>query len=69
MTQNVFDLRVGSDLPERLRGSLLCDKQDRFERQLFFRAVSGQSIAENWCRARESNPRPTVYKTAALPLS
>jgi hypothetical protein len=22
-----------------------------------------------WCRVRESNSRPTVYKTAALPLS
>ena len=22
-----------------------------------------------WCRQRDSNPRPTVYKTAALPLS
>ena len=22
-----------------------------------------------WCRARELNPRPSVYKTAALPLS
>src|SRR6185437_7000778 len=23
----------------------------------------------DWCRVRELNPRPTVYKTAALPLS
>ncbi len=23
----------------------------------------------NWCRRRELNPRPTVYKTVALPLS
>jgi hypothetical protein len=22
----------------------------------------------NWCRLRDSNPRPTVYKTVALPL-
>ncbi len=22
-----------------------------------------------WCRLRDLNPRPTVYKTAALPLS
>jgi hypothetical protein len=22
-----------------------------------------------WCRVRDLNPRPTVYKTAALPLS
>ena len=22
-----------------------------------------------WCRVRGSNPRPSVYKTAALPLS
>jgi hypothetical protein len=22
-----------------------------------------------WCRLQELNPRPTVYKTAALPLS
>jgi hypothetical protein len=22
----------------------------------------------NWCRVRDSNPRPSVYKTAALPL-
>jgi hypothetical protein len=31
--------------------------------------ITRQQKAENWCRARESNPRPTVYKTAALPLS
>jgi hypothetical protein len=23
----------------------------------------------NWCRVRDLNSRPTVYKTAALPLS
>jgi hypothetical protein len=35
----------------------------------FFRPVSAQSKSENWCRARGLNPRPSVYKTAALPLS
>jgi hypothetical protein len=35
----------------------------------WLRTVSGQPFAEKWCRARESNPRPSVYKTAALPLS
>jgi hypothetical protein len=29
---------------------------------------TGRTI-ENWCRVRDLNPRPTVYKTAALPLS
>ena len=33
------------------------------------RASWAPTFSENWCRARESNPRPTVYKTAALPLS
>jgi hypothetical protein len=27
------------------------------------------SIWYHWCRVRELNSRPTVYKTAALPLS
>ena len=31
--------------------------------------VAGESFAERWCRARGLNPRPSVYKTAALPLS
>jgi hypothetical protein len=26
----------------------------------------GKSV--KWCRLRDSNPRPTVYKTVALPL-
>jgi hypothetical protein len=26
-------------------------------------------IPKNWCRMRDLNSRPTVYKTAALPLS
>jgi hypothetical protein len=25
-------------------------------------------LAKTWCRMRDSNPRPSVYKTAALPL-
>ncbi len=33
------------------------------------RAYIVESIDENWCRLRDLNPRPTVYKTAALPLS
>ena len=28
-----------------------------------------QRDLKRWCRQRDSNPRPTVYKTAALPLS
>jgi hypothetical protein len=29
-----------------------------------------QSVADfvKWCRLQDSNPRPTVYKTVALPL-
>jgi integrase len=37
--------------------------------EAFFRPVSAQSFEEKWCRARGLNPRPSVYKTAALPLS
>jgi hypothetical protein len=29
--------------------------------------ASDSTLAE-WCRVRDSNPRPSVYKTAALPL-
>ena len=36
------------------------------------RAISASSSCRNffvsWCRLRDSNPRPTVYKTVALPL-
>jgi hypothetical protein len=33
-----------------------------------FGAIVPKSLI-SWCRVRELNPRPTVYKTAALPLS
>jgi hypothetical protein len=37
------------------------------------RRLNGARTAEywgfGWCRVRELNSRPTVYKTAALPLS
>ena len=34
------------------------------------RSSRSESIAgEAWCRKRGLNPRPSVYKTAALPLS
>src|SRR5258708_25819927 len=29
--------------------------------------LASRSFSEGWCRMQESNPRPTVYKTAALP--
>src|SRR4051795_3629672 len=29
--------------------------------------LASRSFSEGWCRLQESNPRPTVYKTAALP--
>jgi hypothetical protein len=31
--------------------------------------IARQQNHEKWCRARGLNPRPSVYKTAALPLS
>jgi hypothetical protein len=30
--------------------------------------VTGSAERLKWCRLRDSNPRPTVYKTVALPL-
>jgi hypothetical protein len=30
--------------------------------------IMAKSAAKSWCRVRDLNPRPSVYKTAALPL-
>jgi hypothetical protein len=29
---------------------------------------SSKNAIKSWCRVRDLNPRPSVYKTAALPL-
>jgi hypothetical protein len=60
---------TGNKLTERHAGYGPNYLEEAAAIETFFRPVSGRSFAENWCRARESNPRPTVYKTAALPLS
>ena len=33
-----------------------------------FSGVRPHRSGQGWCRVRDLNPRPSVYKTAALPL-
>src|SRR5262249_19641790 len=57
--------RAHSATPRRLRRSLIA--------RVAFSKIAVRNVHQvrwaAWCRVRELNPRPTVYKTAALPLS
>jgi hypothetical protein len=52
---------------ERICG-LEVDEQIEFDRRLHGKLLS-RGWQSYWCRVRDLNSRPTVYKTAALPLS
>ena len=65
------DVQSFEDADQRIeqRGGTGMGDQDAAARHVGAVSVRTDTTAQRpWCRVRDLNPRPSVYKTAALPL-